>query len=188
MKSTGKRKKVEVKVQAEEEERGETHGREQSEDRRERERARPSPLHTKTGNLHALSACDLQFLWTLDPTGCSCVAVLEFRRRWWVQRRWYPSKPLRLPSWHRPLPPCRHVRRSLWRHPWYLRSKIRSAQLTNCTQRFLFNSLTGGPGLLSLVLGSFKGSPPTETRRRSFFRFPCPQDKHTIFACSRMRH
>ena len=41
--------------------------------------------------------------------------------------------------------PCRHVQRSLLRHPWSLRSKIRSAQLANCTLRFFSkNGFTGG--------------------------------------------
>ena len=30
-------------------------------------------VHTTTGYLH--------------PTGCSCVAALEFHRHWWIQRR-----------------------------------------------------------------------------------------------------
>ena len=34
--------------------------------------------------------------------------------------------------------PSRHVRRSLRRQTWYLRPRIRSAQLTNCTQFFFF--------------------------------------------------
>ena len=29
----------------------------------------------------ALAGPSLQFLWSLDPTGCSCVVVLEFHRR-----------------------------------------------------------------------------------------------------------
>ena len=46
---------------------------------------------------------------------------------------------------------------------------------------------TGGPSLLSLVLGPFKRLPPTEIRRRPVYRFPRPQDEDSIFACNGTR-
>ena len=69
-----------------------------------------------------------------------------------------------------------HVRRSLQRHSWNLRYRIRNAQLTNCTQRFFFQrtwSRLAQPGGSALT--------PIEIRRRSFRKTNTP-----FFACRGM--
>ena len=114
-------------------------------------------LHTTIGKLHARSAHDLRFPWTLDLTGCSDVVVLEFRHRRWIRRRWRLCEPRRLPCQHRPL----HVQTRLAQPP--APPLVRSTKDSKCSAHqmdptlFLYNGLTGGPSLLSLVLGPSKG-------------------------------
>ena len=91
-----------------------------------------------------MSARAPQFPWTLGPTGCSDVGVLELR---------HPHSPLSHFVSHVNIvrSSCRHV----WRfrpRPWYLNSPTEP-------NSFSFNSLTGGPGLLSLVTRPFQGAP-----------------------------
>ena len=54
-------------------------------------------------------------------------------------------------------PPCGHVRCSLWRHHWHSIQGFEVLSSPTVPNAFLFYGLTGGPGLLSLVLGPLKG-------------------------------
>ena len=132
-------------------------------------------------NLRALLAHGPQFPGTLDLTGSSDVVVLELRHNRWIRRRWRPSEPLRLPRQHRPL----HVQTRLAQSPAQpLGTSAPRFDVLNspCGPNYCsFNGLRGGPGLLSLVLGPFKGlsadwnpstacpQVPTSAKRRLHF-------------------
>ena len=130
-----------------------------------------------TENLHALSAHDLQFPWTLDLTGCSDV-VLELRHHRWIRRRWPLSEPLRLPCQHRPL----HVQTRL--------AQPTTPPLVPSTQDSIAHQMDPILFLLTVlrVVQAYsawcsalsRGSPPAETRRRHVIRFPRSQDKYSI--------
>ena len=111
-----------------------------------------------TENLHALSAHGPRFPGKLDLTGCSVVEVHEVRHIRQIRHRWRLSEPLRLPCRHRPF----HVQTRLAQPPTppplvplHQDSKCSAHQMDPIL--FSLNGLTGGPGLLSLVLCRFEG-------------------------------